>query len=113
MNRWECDHPGCTVTAVGVGGAVGLRSVGWFFEYGPKLLCPAHRPDPTPCVQEGQSAEQAGKPCELCAAEAVARFWQKVHTLDEPRLSPPDLTWPPLASPHLAWPPEPNAVRRT
>lgn len=47
MNRWECEHPGCNSRADGVGGAVGLRAVGWFVEVGRnfRLLCPWHWPE--------------------------------------------------------------------
>jgi len=45
MNLWECDHPGCKCTAVGVGGAIGLRAIGWYFKRGPIIRCPNHRPD--------------------------------------------------------------------
>lgn len=47
MNLWECDEPGCTAKAVGMGGAIGLRAIGWFFQKGPRLFCPIHRPDGT------------------------------------------------------------------
>jgi len=45
MNLWECEHPGCKATASGIGGAIGLRAIGWYFQRGPRLLCPHHRPD--------------------------------------------------------------------
>ena len=44
MNLWECGHSGCKCTAVGTGGAVGLRAVWWYFEMGPQLFCPDHHP---------------------------------------------------------------------
>lgn len=71
MNLWECEHPGCKSTAVGVGGAVGLLAIGWYFRRGipSKLFCPIHRPDEIPCVELG---EHLGKPCPTCAAEKVA-----------------------------------------
>jgi len=74
VNLWECDEPGCTSTATGVGGAAGLIAIGWFFEPGPRLLCPVHHPDKVPC--DDGFPENAGKPCSLCRAEDQAEFWQ-------------------------------------
>jgi hypothetical protein len=74
MNLWECDHDGCDSTAVGVGGAAGLLAIGWCFQPGPTLLCPAHRPDKIPC--DDAFTEIAGQPCGLCKAEDVAEHWQ-------------------------------------
>lgn len=78
MNLWECDHSGCTLTCVGVGGAVGLRAIGWWFEPGPRLLCPQHRPDFVPCHQENRLPQDGPGPaeCRLCVAESEARLWQ-------------------------------------
>lgn len=49
MNKWECEKQRCPAIAIGVGGARGLRAVGWFVSHrlggGPLLLCPAHHPD--------------------------------------------------------------------
>ena len=51
MNAWRCEHPGCTNSCVGLGGAIGLRAIGWYF-YPVKslgepfqLFCPIHRPE--------------------------------------------------------------------
>lgn len=44
MNRWECDRAECLVTADGIGGAIGLRAIGWFFDIGPMIYCPRHHP---------------------------------------------------------------------
>lgn len=78
MNKWECDFPGCKNTAVGCGGALGLRAVGWYFnpprreplaeplqlgdvvsrvlatvgDRTPRIFCPRHRPDAIPCRDE-------------------------------------------------------------
>ncbi len=44
MNLWECDTRGCPSTAVGIGGALGLRAIGWAVTVGgkdPRLQCPA------------------------------------------------------------------------
>lgn len=68
MNLWECDRPGCTSRAVGVGGAVGLTAVGWYFRPGPVLFCPAHRPDGIP----GKYHDCGHDPCPTCRAYEVA-----------------------------------------
>jgi len=79
MNLWECERPACKSTAVGCGGAAGLIAIGWYFRPGVPtlgryvLLCPAHRPDPEPCREEG---ENEGKPCWFCAGEAESQIWQ-------------------------------------
>lgn len=78
MNKWECEYPECTATAVGVGGAVGLRAIGWYFKRGdgvslkgPDIYCPFHRPDPIPC--EGKySTDNHGNDCSECAGERQA-----------------------------------------
>ncbi len=71
MNLWECDVPGCTSTAVGAGGAIGLLAIGWSVEPG-VLLCPKHRPDPIPCT----SSIHVGEPCSGCRADVVANTVQ-------------------------------------
>lgn len=71
LSLWQCDHPGCDKTAVGKGDAVGLRAIGWYFQTGPLLLCPLHRPDPIPCRQT-----DADHLCSQCAAEHVVRQLQ-------------------------------------
>jgi hypothetical protein len=78
VNLWECEHPGCTSTAVGCGGAAGLLAIGWYFvpgdgHRGPTLYCPAHRPLPSPCMEQGPNH---GKPCALCPSELLAQHWQ-------------------------------------
>lgn len=77
MNKWECTHPDCDVTAVGAGGAIGLRAIGWWFEPGPLLFCPAHRPDPVPCHQK-DNRDHEGTPCRMCRAEDEASRHQKI-----------------------------------
>jgi len=74
MNRWECDHPGCKVEAVGVGPAYGLRAIGWYFEIGKGLFCPSHRPDRVPCLD---NENNAGVQCSLCAADVTMAVLQK------------------------------------
>lgn len=74
MNLWECGEPGCKSKAVGSGGAIGLRAVGWHFAInGGPLRCPAHRPDQTPCTDAN---DNRGKPCSLCPAEMEANRFQ-------------------------------------
>ena len=80
MNLWECEVSGCDSTAVGAGGAVGLRAIGWYFAVGPTILCPAHHPDKVPCTEPPaiRTPEQAhwlptARYCSLCAAEAQAK----------------------------------------
>lgn len=76
MNHWECNHKGCTSVAEGSGGAMGLRAIGWYFRPGPMLLCPRHRPDPTPCVDKASEGCE-GESCTNCTAEQEAQFWQE------------------------------------
>lgn len=55
MNRWHCQQNGCDQIANGVGGAIGLRAIGWYFRppvlwwgvmrTSPILYCPRHHPD--------------------------------------------------------------------
>lgn len=78
MNLWECHHAGCKSTAVGSGGAIGLRAVGWHFEMGGLLMCPAHRPDKAPCTD--LRGANLGAPCSLCPAEEEANRMQVLIT---------------------------------
>ena len=71
MNLWECEAPGCESRAVGVGGAIGLRAIGWYFEAGPKLLCPVHRHDPS-MKRNTSFGCNAEDPCSTCKAEEEA-----------------------------------------
>ena len=75
MNRWECQHEGCPNSVIGCGGAIGLRAIGWYYELGPLIFCPNHRPDGT--LERGNlhdpDAEDTDKPCSLCQADAEAR----------------------------------------
>lgn len=73
MNRWQCGVHGCKSEAVGAGGAIGLRAIGWYFERGPVILCPAHRPDPTrDRTTAHDSHNDDGEPCSYCAADIAA-----------------------------------------
>ncbi len=88
MNLWECEASGCDSTAVGAGGAVGLRAIGWYFAVGPTILCPAHHPDKVPCTDlpstpTPEEQARAGKPCSLCAAEAQAKRIQDALASDD------------------------------
>lgn len=88
MNLWACDASGCDSTAVGAGGAVGLRAIGWYFAVGPRILCPTHHPDKLPCTNlpsmpTPEEQAQAGKPCSLCAAEAQAKRAQEALTTSD------------------------------
>lgn len=50
MNYWECDQSGCQSKSHGIGGAIGLRAIGWYFKKGegitrpPIIFCPQHSP---------------------------------------------------------------------
>lgn len=72
MNIWECTDRDCSRKCVGTGGAVGLRAIGWYFTYGGPILCPQHRPDAVPCIEQDEHP-----PCQLCAAEKEAEQWQR------------------------------------
>ena len=86
MNRWECNYPGCTNSAVGVGGARGLRGLGWEFVPGqvrpvclqPRIFCPQHRIDlkQVPCLEDNVT------PCMPCAASLDANRLQKLWPND-------------------------------
>jgi hypothetical protein len=81
MNLWECAHPDCKSTAVGAGGAIGLRAIGWYFRPGSSLadnflFCPAHRPDPIPCCDKYTPDDEKLESCPHCAGEGEAAYWQ-------------------------------------
>lgn len=59
MNIWDCQHPGCSRVAYGVGGAVGLRAIGWYFKIGPVILCPQHHPAGPAAAEVMANAAQA------------------------------------------------------
>jgi hypothetical protein len=77
MNRWDCQMHGCRSQAVGAGGAIGLRAIGWYFETGPILFCPAHRPDATTerTPLHCRSTDD-GQPCPWCTADREASRYQ-------------------------------------
>lgn len=66
MNRWQCRQPGCDRAVTGCGGAVGLRAIGWYFEPGPMIFCPEHRPDVDP------------QDCSICTSEVYAFHFQSL-----------------------------------
>ena len=105
MNEWQCDELGCREKVHGVGSAIGLRAIGWWFMpgamglRGPHILCPAHRPDGIPCedkyaAQDVEEALAEGREiahpeylqcCPFCAAEREAKLWQEAMGLREMR----------------------------
>jgi hypothetical protein len=89
MNVWGCDHEGCKNRCVGVGSAIGLRAIGWYFVMGDRrgalgavdgrptvLLCPLHRPDGVPCMLRDRLAPPSSAPCAPCAGRSEARRHQ-------------------------------------
>lgn len=75
MNKWVCAVPGCGTTAVGFGGAIGLRAIGWWFLPGEELRCPAHRPDGT-MDRSADAPCHLDKPCPECQGEKEAAQMQ-------------------------------------
>jgi hypothetical protein len=84
LSKWECDYPGCPITASGLGGAYGLRAIGWHFtkgvslgtenlivldfaEMGGTLFCPFHNPQTVPCTRNPDNHD-----CNECAASLQA-----------------------------------------
>ena len=76
MNLWRCDYPGCTYEVIGLGSAVGLRAIGWYFMVGPVLFCPRHRPDKVSCADGMSDSSDDCEQCSLCAGEREAALWQ-------------------------------------
>ena len=76
MNCWECQHKGCGRTVVGVGGAIGLRAIGWYYQQGPTILCPEHRPSQRHSTAHYLDCTRDD--CALCAAEEDAQFYQRL-----------------------------------
>ena len=73
MNKWVCVEPGCTAVAIGIGPAFGLRAIGWTFQRGGPILCPAHRVDGVPFghpdrTRAAGDCEEPGN-CGACAGE--------------------------------------------
>lgn len=96
MNAWTCEHTECKRSAVGCGGAVGLRAIGWYFEIGGPLLCPEHRPDKVPC-DDKYSEGNHGRSCAMCAAEHQAAAAQDQLTTDADRIRLGALAGQPMA----------------
>src|SRR5512147_458074 len=91
MNKWECGEPGCDASVLGVGAAIGLLAIGWFFQpgttsFGPVLRCPRHRPDGIPCSTWSAPDEARTASCSPCAGERVAAHLQLLiaRELDAP-----------------------------
>ena len=83
MNRWDCDVRGCNSSAVGMGGAIGLRAIGWYFVPGGPLRCPSHRPDVMPCrdaltLRDATPEFPAPEACPLCRAGLEAAELQEL-----------------------------------
>ncbi len=78
MNLWKCMHEGCKNECVGMGGAVGLYAIGWYFRPGPYILCPMHRTDlkPIRCERNASDSE-----CIPCAAEKETKVYQELIEL--------------------------------
>ena len=85
MNLWQCDfrdeHGRCDNECVGVGGAIGLRAIGWYFRVGHGLFCPVHRPDGID--GKGKYLECRKKKCPQCKATKIAEKWQSRIEEDE------------------------------
>jgi len=88
MNRWECNNKDCSYFVVGCGGAIGLRAIGWYFEPGPILYCPIHRPDGTTKRSWLHKAtfELHGIPdddtkCSQCTGDIEAARWQGIMNI--------------------------------
>lgn len=74
MNLWSCANPACNRTVVGLGGAIGLRAIGWQVSFGgshPQIYCPEHRLDPMSCINTNRM------PCTICTAEKTASAIQE------------------------------------
>lgn len=85
MNEWECEAPGCPYKVVGLGSAVGLRAIGWYFRLGsgmsrPLVYCPVHRPDAIRCEQADGPEE-----CHVCAGRVQAKVLQAMLWRPEER----------------------------
>ena len=78
MNVWECDAKDCDSKCIGVGGAIGLRAIGWYFVPGwrDNCFCPRHRPDKIPCDDQYTPEDKRQAECALCCGEHEARRWQ-------------------------------------
>lgn len=74
LNLWMCEHPACDSRAVGEGGAIGLRALGWQFAPGEPLLCPAHRTDGAEKVYRFMDCDR--EDCPACVGEGEARLFQ-------------------------------------
>lgn len=90
MHRWICDNPTCGNDAMGTGGAIGLRAIGWDVELREKdprgrwlhtILCPAHRRDAMSCTKRCPDQVTGERfLCHICAGRAEAEEWQATIT---------------------------------
>ena len=78
MNKWSCDFPGCRNSCVGVGGAIGLRAIGWYFVSGGETLCPGHRPEKEKCDDPYTPDAERKEECPFCSGEREALRFQKM-----------------------------------
>jgi hypothetical protein len=58
-----------------MGGAMGLRAIGWYFKRGPVLFCPAHRPDASILCKLAPKSK--GMPCSQCTGIVEAEKFQQ------------------------------------
>lgn len=92
MNLWECEGreatgERCARSCVGLGGAIGLRAIGWQFTIGGEVLCPLHRSLTTPCTEVG---DNHGKPCGPCAGGQISAALQALMVDDRPARKIPE-----------------------
>jgi hypothetical protein len=95
LSKWECDYPGCPITASGLGSAAGLRAIGWHFTWGVSqstdtllvldfanmggtLFCPFHNPEAVPCARNPDNHQ-----CNECAADLQAHQIQAKFVPEE------------------------------
>jgi len=83
MNLWKCGSDVCKLQAVGVGGAIGLRAIGWEVRLNcfgaPVTLCPKHRLAARECEYDDDSIP----PCSTCTGKYEADRLQKIIELIE------------------------------
>ena len=93
MNLWECERPGCKSTAVGCGGAIGLRAIGWQFiagetkmmmTLGPTILCPLHRTDGADPDAMAEVTQAAVRSVALVEVPVGTKYFQGPGTSGHP-----------------------------
>lgn len=85
MNKWICKHPECNNSAIGVGSAIGLTAIGWYFIPGGDILCPAHRPDGITCSDPDGTDYPDGK-CPFCKAQSETEKIQSMILSHKPKI---------------------------